>query len=148
MKALDTKYICQNSTLTNTKFLLVTLNISFQLAIKMMNFGPKRSKVATKYPDGTGVKKTDVQVEQIVIRLSQSLGMGDAYCKYKGGYLPTESQWECCLSKGNDISQSAQKFPWGNNDNIEAIWYSGGKYGHLQSVLTKPVRSTTKSSYT
>lgn len=64
-----------------------------------------------------------------------------AYCAFKGGYLPTESQWEraACPSANTDISQPAQKFPWGNNDNMEAVWYSGGKYGHLQSVLTKPV---------
>ena len=64
--------------------------------------------------------------------------------------MPTESQWEraACPKVNHDISQSAQKFPWGNNDNIEAVWYSGGKYGHLQSVLTKPVKEAPQSQIT
>ena len=66
----------------------------------------------------------------------------NAYCTYKGGFLPSESQWEraACPKTNQDISKPAQKFPWGNDDNVEAIWYSGGKYGHLQSVLTIPVQ--------
>jgi formylglycine-generating enzyme len=74
----------------------------------------------------------------------------DAYCKYKGGSLPTESQWEraSCPESNRETSQPAQKFPWGNDDNMEVVWYSGGKYGHLQTVLTKPVQQAPTNQVT
>ena len=65
-----------------------------------------------------------------------------AYCSWKGGHLPTEAQWEraACPTSG--------RFAWGDDEEKEAAWYSGGKYGHLQSVLTKEVQQAPKDQQT
>jgi len=57
--------------------------------------------------------------------------------------LPTEAQWEraACPSNGSN-------FPWGNSEKIAAAWYSGGKYGHLQSVLTKAANQAPRNQQT
>ena len=91
-------------------------------------------------PDGAGATNRRAGRENDHPVVAVTWFEADAYCRFKGGSLPTEAQWEQAAC-GQDSEGKKTRFPWGESEDVEAVWYSGGKYGHLQQVLTKAVRS-------
>ena len=64
----------------------------------------------------------------------------DAYCRWRGGSLPTDNQWSQAVC-------SEQRFPWGDEEaagqgrqatNAGPAWFAEGKYGHITAVNTLP----------
>jgi len=59
----------------------------------------------------------------------------EAYCRSKGGSLPSAAQWQqaVCGAKG--------PYPWGEGIDRKVAWFAEGKYGKIESVTTWPVHS-------
>jgi len=64
----------------------------------------------------------------------------EAYCRSRGGALPTEAQWERAA-----CGEGGRRFPWGDREDVDAAWYAEGKFGHLGSVHTRPVTQSDPS---
>lgn len=54
----------------------------------------------------------------------------EAYCSWRGGRLPTAEQWKTAIC-------SSEPYPWGSDTSLQAVWYSGGKYGQIDQVKTE-----------
>jgi formylglycine-generating enzyme required for sulfatase activity len=65
----------------------------------------------------------------------------EAYCAWRGGSLPTETQWERAA-----CAQGGKRFAWGDDEEVDVVWYSGGKFGHLTDVRTSPVDQSAAST--
>ncbi|MEP6757451.1 MAG: SUMF1/EgtB/PvdO family nonheme iron enzyme [Chthonomonadales bacterium] len=67
-----------------------------------------------------------------------SFADGLAYCKWAGGRLPTEAEWEKAAS-WDDVAKKKRKYPWGDEFDPSRLWKSQKK--GLDAGGTKPVGS-------
>ena len=99
------------------------------------HWSPEGLAWRTQNPSGAGLTYRTADRSENHPVVAVTWYEADAFCRWNGGRLPTEAEWEYTACRG----QQDGRFAWGDDEMVEAPWYSAGKYGHLQKVLTEVV---------
>ena len=88
---------------------------------------------AQAHPGGAGVKQRASGRTGAHPVVGVTWWEADAYCRWKGGALPSEAQWEHA-----SCDDGGGRYPWGDSEDFAANWYKEGKHGQIESVKTEP----------
>lgn len=89
---------------------------------------------AEKHPNGAGAQARRSARPDNHPVIAVSWYEADAYCRWAGGSLPTEAQWEHAA-----CGPDAAPYAWGKDDSVDAAWFAEGKGHHLIAVNTRAV---------
>jgi formylglycine-generating enzyme required for sulfatase activity len=82
------------------------------------------------HPNGVGAEQRRSQRGDNHPVVAVSFFEAEAYCAWKGGALPTNAQWSRAVC-------TTDPYPWGASQQVPAAWFTSGKHGRIQGVMTQ-----------